>query len=142
MAVTSTILQRLRRNIVKKASLILITVSNAMQMDVNMMINFFTKDAFASARSNDLSQRGKFDGSQCTIQKGYEHYPMTMVTWLGTWGYCEYYDYRLPTEAELCKISFETRVQTPILAEKFRLYLPSPNRCKPSCYSLQGWQVT
>ena len=25
---------------------------------------------------------------------------MTMVTWFGAWGYCEYYEYRLPTEIE------------------------------------------
>src|SRR4030042_4139734 len=25
---------------------------------------------------------------------------MTMVTWFGAWGYCGYYDYRLPTEIE------------------------------------------
>jgi formylglycine-generating enzyme required for sulfatase activity len=25
---------------------------------------------------------------------------MTMVTWFGAWGYCQYYDYRLPTEVE------------------------------------------
>ncbi len=25
---------------------------------------------------------------------------MTMVTWFGAWGYCEYNDWRLPTEME------------------------------------------
>ena len=28
---------------------------------------------------------------------------MTMVTWFGAWGYCGYYDYRLPSEEEWTK---------------------------------------
>lgn len=52
---------------------------------------------------NDPSQRIKFDGSQFTVQERYEKHPMTMVTWFGAWGYCKYYDHRLPTEAEWVK---------------------------------------
>ncbi len=48
----------------------------------------------------DPSQRIKFDGSRFTAQAGYENHPMTSVTWFGAWGYCGYYDYRLPTEIE------------------------------------------
>ena len=33
-------------------------------------------------------------------QKGYENHPMTMVTWFGALGYCQYYGWRLPTEME------------------------------------------
>jgi formylglycine-generating enzyme required for sulfatase activity len=49
---------------------------------------------------NDPSQRLKFDGNQFTVQPGYENHPMTIVTWFGAWGYCKYYDWRLPTEME------------------------------------------
>jgi formylglycine-generating enzyme required for sulfatase activity len=49
---------------------------------------------------NDPSQRIKFNGLVFTVQSGYENHPMTMVSWFGAWGYCEYYDYRLPTETE------------------------------------------
>jgi formylglycine-generating enzyme required for sulfatase activity len=49
---------------------------------------------------NDPSQRVKFDGSTFTAQTGYENHPMTMVSWFGAWGYCGYYDWRLPTEME------------------------------------------
>ena len=49
---------------------------------------------------NDPSQRFKFDGTRFTVQPGYENHPMTMVTWFGAWGYCKYYDWRLPTEME------------------------------------------
>lgn len=49
---------------------------------------------------NDPSQRIKFDGTRFTVQAGYENHPMTMVTWFGAWGYCQYYDHRLPTEIE------------------------------------------
>ena len=49
---------------------------------------------------NDPTQRVKFDGTSFTVQNGYENHPMTSVTWFGAWGYCNYYDYRLPTEVE------------------------------------------
>ncbi len=48
----------------------------------------------------DPSQRVKFDGARFTVQEGYENHPMTMVTWFGAWGYCQYYGWRLPSEAE------------------------------------------
>ena len=49
---------------------------------------------------DDPSQRIQFDGTTFSAQPGYENHPMTMVTWFGAWGYCGYYDYRLPTEME------------------------------------------
>ncbi len=49
---------------------------------------------------NDLSQRIQFDGEKFSPQAGYENHPMTMVTWFGAWGYCGYFDERLPTEQE------------------------------------------
>ncbi len=33
-------------------------------------------------------------------QEEYENHPMTMVTWFGALGYCQYYGWRLPTEME------------------------------------------
>lgn len=49
---------------------------------------------------DDPSQRVKFQDDHFVAQKGYENHPMTMVSWFGAWGYCRYYDYRLPTELE------------------------------------------
>ncbi len=49
---------------------------------------------------NDPSQRIKFDGALFSVQEGYANHPMTTVTWFGAWGYCEYYETRLPTELE------------------------------------------
>ena len=49
---------------------------------------------------NDPSQRIRFDGTTFTVQPDYENHPMTMVSWFGAWGYCGYYDWRLPTEIE------------------------------------------
>lgn len=49
---------------------------------------------------NDPSQRVKFQEGHFIAQEGYENHPMTMVSWFGAWGYCGYYDYRLPTEME------------------------------------------
>ncbi len=49
---------------------------------------------------NDPALRLQFDGSTFTVQPGYEDHPMTMVSWFGARGYCEYYDWRLPSEVE------------------------------------------
>ncbi len=49
---------------------------------------------------NDESQRIEFNGTTFNVQLGYENHPMTMVSWFGAWGYCGYYDWRLPTEME------------------------------------------
>jgi formylglycine-generating enzyme len=44
--------------------------------------------------------RYTFDGSTFAAVSGYEDHPMTYVSWFGARGYCEYNDYRLPTELE------------------------------------------
>jgi len=49
---------------------------------------------------NDPSQRIEFDGASFTAQPGYENHPMTMVSWFGARGFCEYNSWRLPTEIE------------------------------------------
>lgn len=49
---------------------------------------------------DDPSQRVKFDGATFTAQPGYAEHPMTMVSWFGARGYCEFSGYRLPTEME------------------------------------------
>jgi formylglycine-generating enzyme required for sulfatase activity len=49
---------------------------------------------------DDPAQRLQFDGATFTVQAGYENHPMTMVSWFGARGYCEYNGWRLPTEIE------------------------------------------
>ncbi len=49
---------------------------------------------------DDPSQKIKFDGTTFSVQEGYTNHPMTNVTWFGAWGYCNYYETRLPTEME------------------------------------------
>jgi formylglycine-generating enzyme len=49
---------------------------------------------------NDRSSRFAFDGVTFSVVAGYESHPMTNVSWFGAWGYCSYYDFRLPTELE------------------------------------------
>ena len=46
------------------------------------------------------SQRIRFSGFTFSVQPGYENHPMTMVSWFGARGYCQYYGWRLPTEME------------------------------------------
>jgi formylglycine-generating enzyme required for sulfatase activity len=50
---------------------------------------------------DDPSQKIEFT-SKMTFgpKEGFENHPMTMVTWFGAHGYCQYYGWRLPTEME------------------------------------------
>jgi formylglycine-generating enzyme required for sulfatase activity len=49
---------------------------------------------------NDPASRFTFDGSQFNSLSGYENHPMTNVSWFGSWGYCGYNSWRLPSELE------------------------------------------
>lgn len=44
--------------------------------------------------------RFNYDGSEFTVMPGYENHPVVMVSWFGAKAYCEFYDWRLPTEIE------------------------------------------
>ncbi|NJC97823.1 MAG: formylglycine-generating enzyme family protein [Anaerolineae bacterium] len=84
------------------------------QLDGEQLVGFYPGDEFRGVKHeekieagewifiplNDPSQRVKFNGTSFTVQPGYENHPMTMVSWFGAWGYCGYYDWRLPTELE------------------------------------------
>lgn len=41
-----------------------------------------------------------FDGNTFTAVPEFANHPMTMVTWFGANAYCQFYDYRLPSEIE------------------------------------------
>ncbi len=41
-----------------------------------------------------------FDGSLFSALPEYENHPVTLVTWFGARAYCDFYGWRLPTEAE------------------------------------------
>jgi formylglycine-generating enzyme required for sulfatase activity len=49
---------------------------------------------------DDPSQHVKLDSNTFNAHLGYENHPMTMVSWFGALGYCQYYGWRLPTEME------------------------------------------
>ncbi len=66
--------------------------------------------------------RIRFDGKQFAVDKGFENHPVTMVTWFGARGYCQFYGWRLPTEAEWEKAARGT--------EDFRAY-PWGNEITP-----------
>ncbi len=48
----------------------------------------------------DPTQRIKYAGTAFSAQEGYENHPMTMVSWFGARGYCEFNGGRLPSELE------------------------------------------
>ncbi|HNN14097.1 MAG TPA: SUMF1/EgtB/PvdO family nonheme iron enzyme [Anaerolineales bacterium] len=82
--------------------------------DAEQIVGFYPGDEFRGVKHeekieagdwlfiplNDPSQRIQFDGKTFTVESGYENHPMTSVTWFGAWGYCGYYESRLPTEME------------------------------------------
>jgi formylglycine-generating enzyme required for sulfatase activity len=84
------------------------------KVDGDQIVGFYPGDEFHGVKHeeeikagdwtfiplNDPSQRIKFDGTTFTVQSGYENHPMTSVTWFGAWGYCKFYETRLPTEME------------------------------------------
>lgn len=49
---------------------------------------------------DDPGLRMDFDGRTFSAQAGYENHPMTMVTWFGAKAFCEFFNYRLPSEIE------------------------------------------
>ena len=49
---------------------------------------------------DDPASRLTFDGATFTVKPGYENHPVTMVSWFGAWGYCGFYGWRLPSDAE------------------------------------------
>jgi formylglycine-generating enzyme required for sulfatase activity len=80
----------------------------------NQIVSFYPGDEYRAVKHeeridpgdwifiplDDDSQRIQFDGSVFAVMAGYENHPMTMVSWFGAWGYCEYYGWRLPSEVE------------------------------------------
>ncbi len=88
--------------------------ANYIKVDGDQILGYYPGDEFRGVKHeekidagdwlflplDDASQRVSFDGLIFTSRAGYENHPMTMVTWFGAWGYCKYYDDRLPSELE------------------------------------------
>jgi formylglycine-generating enzyme len=80
----------------------------------NQVVGFYPGDPFNGARheleisagdyiyipTHDPASHFTFDGQNFSVLAGYENHPMTNVSWFGAWGYCGYYNYRLPSELE------------------------------------------
>lgn len=79
------------------------------------IVGFYPGDAFHGIKHEERIDAGDWlfipldDPSQKIMftskisfgaKQGFENHPMTMVTWFGAWGYCQYYGWRLPTEME------------------------------------------
>jgi len=49
---------------------------------------------------NDLATRIAFEDGSFRVVAGYEHHPVSMVSWFGAKAYADFHGYRLPTELE------------------------------------------
>jgi len=55
---------------------------------------------YCDTTTSSSSSRITWNGSSFGVVSGRESHPMVMVSWYGAVAYCNYYGYRLPTEAE------------------------------------------
>ena len=60
---------------------------------------------------DDPVLRLNYDGNKFTAQETWANHPMTMVSWFGAKAYCEYYDWRLPSELEWEKAARGTDIR-------------------------------
>ena len=49
---------------------------------------------------DEAGLRLDFDGQTFNVLEGYENHPMVQTTWFGAKAYCDFFDWRLPTEIE------------------------------------------
>lgn len=80
----------------------------------NEVVGYYPGEPFQGGRHEEEFQAGDYihipldnaflrldyDGSGFSAMDGWENHPMTVVSWFGAQAYCEYYDWRLPTELE------------------------------------------
>jgi formylglycine-generating enzyme required for sulfatase activity len=85
-----------------------------LKVDGERLVGFYPGDAFHGVKHEEEispadylfvpldnpASRFTVDYDSLVADPGYENHPMTMVSWFGAWGYCEYYGYRLPAETE------------------------------------------
>lgn len=88
--------------------------AGAVKIEGDQIVGYYAGDEFRGVKHEepieagdwifipleDPSQRIEFDGTTFSVQAAYENHPMTMVSWFGARGYCDFYGYRLPTEIE------------------------------------------
>lgn len=88
--------------------------AGSVKFEGNQVVGYYPGDAFRGVKHEepietgdwifipleDPAQRIEFDGTTFSVQAAYENHPMTMISWFGARGYCDFYGYRLPTEIE------------------------------------------
>jgi formylglycine-generating enzyme required for sulfatase activity len=57
-------------------------------------------NAYCDTNTSSSHSRITWDDGSFDVVSGKQDHPMVMVTWYGAVAYCDYYGYRLPTEAE------------------------------------------
>jgi formylglycine-generating enzyme required for sulfatase activity len=80
----------------------------------NQIVGAYAGDKFSGKRHEKKIEAGDYphlvignpdvrlpyDGKLFAVNPGYENHPVVAITWFGAKAYCEYYGWRLPSEAE------------------------------------------
>jgi len=88
--------------------------AGTIQVEGNEIVGYYPGDEFHGEKHeieisagnyihiplDDEGLRLDYDGSTFTPIAGYENRPMVLVSWFGAKGYCEFFDWRLPSEIE------------------------------------------
>jgi formylglycine-generating enzyme required for sulfatase activity len=88
--------------------------AGAIHIEGDQMLGYYPGDPFHGIKHEEpieagdwllmpLDQEGwrlAYDGGQFSALPGYENHPVTLVTWFGARAYCDFYGWRLPSEAE------------------------------------------
>jgi formylglycine-generating enzyme required for sulfatase activity len=89
-------------------------IDGYIKISENEIVGYYPGDEFHGGRHEEEITAGDyihiplddpvlrldFDGTNFSAQSTWANHPMTMVSWFGAKAYCEYYDWRLPSELE------------------------------------------